>query len=53
MTQPEASAAVGSEVLFENDSVRVWEIIELLGPSASDAPAEHEHNGRGRTEVLG
>jgi hypothetical protein len=27
-------------------------IIELLGPSASDAPVEHEHNGRGRTEVL-
>jgi hypothetical protein len=27
-------------------------IIELLGPSASDAPTEHQHNGRGRTEVL-
>jgi hypothetical protein len=27
-------------------------IIELLGPSASDAPTEHEHNGRGRTQIL-
>jgi hypothetical protein len=27
-------------------------IVELLGPSASDAPTEHQHNGRGRTEVL-
>jgi hypothetical protein len=125
MTQPEASTAVGTEVLFENDSIRVWEmvlapgetcrphrhvqdhlllyaepatiraevgghpviqhvedgcvsyravgreglpahsitnvgpgpsrhfIIELLGPSTTDAPTEHQHNGRGRTEVLG
>ena len=28
-------------------------IIELLGPSASDAPSEHQHNGRGQTEVVG
>jgi hypothetical protein len=27
-------------------------IVELLGPSASPAPTEHQHNGRGRTEVL-
>jgi hypothetical protein len=27
-------------------------IIELLGPSASGAPSEHQYNGRGRTEVL-
>jgi hypothetical protein len=27
-------------------------IIELLGPSAANAPGPHEHNGRGRTEVL-
>jgi hypothetical protein len=124
MTQPQPDTAVGTEVLFENDSIRVWEmvlapgescaahrhvhdhiilypepatiraevggrpvvqhvedgcvsyravgpqglsphsitnvregpsrhfIVELLGPSASDAPSEHEHNGRGRTEVL-
>jgi hypothetical protein len=124
MTQVEASTAVGTDVLFEHESVRVWEmvlapgercpphrhvndhlllyaepatiraevdghpviqhvenglvsyravgpeglpphsitnaadtpsrhfIIELLGPSASDAPMEHQHNGRGRTEVV-
>jgi hypothetical protein len=124
MTQPQPNTAVGTEMLFENDSIRVWEmvlapgetcpqhrhiydhiilyaepatiraevgghpviqhvddgcvsyravgrgglpphaitnvadapsrhfIIELLGPSASDAPTEHQHNGRGRTEVL-
>jgi hypothetical protein len=27
-------------------------IVELLGPSASDVPTGHQHNGRGRTEVL-
>jgi hypothetical protein len=27
-------------------------IVELLGPSAANAPSTHEHNGRGRTEVL-
>jgi hypothetical protein len=124
VTEVEASTAVGTEVLFENDRIRVWVmrlgpgetcvphrhahdhlilyaepatirsqvdgrsvvqhvqdglvsyravgpsglpshsitnladtpsrhfIIELLGPSASDAPTEHQHNGRGRTEIL-
>ena len=124
MIEPEATADVGTEILFENEYIRVWEmnlgpgetcaahrhthdhvilyaepatieaqvegrsviqhvedglvsyravgpdglpphsirnasdlpsrhfIIELLGPSASDAPGEHQHNGRGRTEVL-
>lgn len=27
-------------------------IIELLGPSESDAPTDHQHNGRGRTELV-
>jgi len=27
-------------------------IIELLGPSVSDEPTTHQHNGRGRTEAL-
>jgi hypothetical protein len=27
-------------------------IVELLGPSAANTPGGHEHNGRGRTEVL-
>jgi hypothetical protein len=27
-------------------------IVELLGPSAANAPGQHEHNGRGRTELL-
>jgi hypothetical protein len=125
MAESEASAEVGTGLLFENDRIRVWEmilgpgascephrhlhdhvllyaepaticaqvgerpviqhvedglvsyrevgpgglpphsitnaantpsrhfIVELLGPSASDAPGEHQHNGRGRTEVLG
>ena len=124
MTEAEASTAVGTEVLFENERVRVWEmlldpgetcvphrhvhdhlilyaepatirsqvdgapviqhvedglvsyravgpdglpphtitnvadmpsrhfIVELLGPSAADAPGGHQHNGRGRTEIL-
>jgi hypothetical protein len=124
VTEGEASTAVGTELLFENDRIRVWEmrldpgetcvphrhvhdhlilygepatirsqvdgtpviqhvedglvsyravgpdglpphtitnvadapsrhfIIELLGPSAAVAPAAHQHNGRGRTEIL-
>jgi hypothetical protein len=124
MTNLETSTAVGTDLLFENDRVRVWEmvlaagetcephrhvhdhvilysepatirsqaggrpvlqhvedglvsyravgpeglpphlitnaattpsrhfIIELLGPSASEAPTEHQHNGRGRIEVV-
>jgi hypothetical protein len=124
VTEAEASTAVGTEVLFENERVRVWEmlldpgetcvahrhmhdhvilyaepatigsqvdaasviqhvedglvsyravgpdglpphtitnvadtpsrhfVIELLGPSAADAPSGHQHNGRGRTEIL-
>ena len=124
MTETDASTAVGTELLFENERIRVWEmlldpgetclphrhvhdhlilyaepatirsqvngrqviqhvedglvsyravgtwglpphsitnaadtpsrhfVIELLGASASDAPTEHQHNGRGRTEVL-
>jgi hypothetical protein len=124
VTEVEASTAVGTELLFENERVRVWVmllepgetcaphrhlydhvilytepatiraqvdgrpvlqhvedglvsyravgrnglpphaitnvadtpsrhfIIELLGPSASEAPADHQHNGRGRTQVL-
>jgi hypothetical protein len=124
VTEQAASTAVGTEVLFENERVRVWEmfldpgetclphrhlhdhlilyaepatirsqvnglpviqhvedglvsyravgpnglpphtitnaadttsrhfIIELLGQGASDAPTEHQHNGRGRTQVL-
>ena len=124
MTEAEASTAVGTEVLFENERVRVWEmllgpgetcvphrhvhdhlilyaepatirsqvdgapviqhvedglvsyravgpdglpphtitnvadmprrhfIVELLGPSAANAPGGHQHNGRGRTEIL-
>lgn len=27
-------------------------IVELLGPSQSERPTGHQHNGRGRTEVL-
>jgi hypothetical protein len=27
-------------------------IVELLGSSVSDAPTEHQHNGRARTEIL-
>ena len=124
MSEPEASTAVGTDVLFENEQIRVWEmvlapgescaphrhmhdhvilyaepatmraeldgrpvvqhvddgcvsyravgsrglpphsitnvadrpsrhfIVELLGPSASDDPVPHQHNGRARTEVL-
>jgi len=124
VTETDASTAVGTELLFENERIRVWEmlldpgetclphrhvhdhlilyaepatirsqvngrqviqhvedglvsyravgplglpphtitnaadtpsrhfVIELLGASASDAPTEHQHNGRGRTEVL-
>jgi beta-alanine degradation protein BauB len=124
MTEPEASTAVGTEVLSENESIRVSQmilapgetcpphrhlhdhvilyaepatirteldgrpviqhvedgcvsyravgprglpphsitnaadrpsrhfILELLGPSASDAPTAHQHNGRARTEAL-
>ena len=124
VTEPEATTAVGTELLFEHERIRVWEmlldpgetclphrhvhdhlilyaepatirsqvngrpvvqhieaglvsyravgpsglpphtitnaadtpsrhfIIELLGASASDAPTEHQHNGRGRTQVL-
>jgi hypothetical protein len=124
MTHPEVTTAVGTNILFENDRIRVWEmvlaagescpthrhtndhlllyaepatiradvegqpviqhvedglvsyravgtdglpphsitnvgdapsrhfIIELLGPSASASPAAHEHNGRGRTELV-
>ena len=124
MSHPEASTAVGTNILFENDRIRVWEmvlaagescpthrhmndhlllyaepatiraqvegqpviqhvedglvsyravgndglpahsitnvgdassrhfIIELLGPSTSASPAAHEHNGRGRTELV-
>lgn len=124
MSGPETTTAVGTAVLFENEHVRVWEmllapgescqphrhlhdhvilyaepatiraqvegrpviqhvedgcvsyravgpdglpphmitnvadgpsrhfIVELLGPSRSDARSSHEHNGRARTEVL-
>jgi hypothetical protein len=124
MNEPDATTAVGSNVLFENERIRVWEmvvapgetcathrhvhdhlllyaepatiqaqvdgrpviqhvedglvsyravgpsglpphsitnvapapsrhfIVELLGPSAANAPGPHEHNGRGWTEVL-
>jgi beta-alanine degradation protein BauB len=124
MTNLEASTAVGTEVLFENEQLRVWEmvldpgetcqmhrhphdhvliyaepatiraqvdgraviqhiedgcvsyravgpdglpphsitnaadgpsrhfIVELLGPSASDAPTQHHHNGRAQTEAV-
>ena len=124
MSESEMSTAVGTEVLFENEQIRVWEmvlgpgescpphrhlhdhvilypepatvraqvdgrpviqhvddgcvsyravgarglpphaitnaadqpsrhfIIELLGPSVSDEPTAHQHNGRGRTKAL-
>jgi hypothetical protein len=124
VSKSEVSTAVGTEVLFENEQIRVWEmvlgpgetcpphrhfydhvilyaepatiraqvngrsviqhvedgcvsyravgarglpphaitnaadrpsrhfIIEFLGPSVSDEPTAHHHNGRGRTEAL-
>lgn len=42
MTEP-----IGTEVLFENDRVRVWEMV-LLGPSAAETTQPLQHNGRGR-----
>jgi hypothetical protein len=42
MPEPPATTAVGSEILFENEVVRVWEMV--LGPGEACAPHRHVHD---------
>ena len=42
MNKPAASTAVGTEILFENDRVRVWEMV--LAPGETCPPHRHRHD---------
>jgi hypothetical protein len=42
MTEAQAGTAVGTEILFENEVVRVWEMV--LGPGETCAPHRHVHD---------
>jgi hypothetical protein len=42
MTDPQASTAVGTQILFENEAVRVWEMV--LGPGETCVPHRHVHD---------
>ena len=43
MTHPEASTAVGTTILFENDRIRVWEMVLAAGESCPTHRHMNDH----------